>query len=418
MFHRRPQEASRHIAPGRPILTGVAAFAACLAASPPAFADGTPPLTAVLSPVGHQAQVEIRALTMPRPVRGSDGAWHVAYELRITSFQGEDDPLRLTKMQVWQGSASRPLITMEGGALAKVARTGRDGDATDGVPIAAGTTITLFLWLRLAGPPHAGALRHELTFTTGKGVVQTAHDVRIPVSDVAPIVVAPPLRGGPWLAAEGPGNYLSHHWGSMTAIDGKLTIPQRFAIDWFLIDDRGHAFGGGSAVPSATTDLDWFGYGQDVLAVADGVVVDARDGVPDGKPLAPMASPDDLTSRTLYGNFVVLKIGPNVYAHYAHLRNGSVTMRIGQHIRRGMVIGRLGQTGAAGAPHLHFHLSDSVRFEQSEGLPYLIEGFARIGHGSINDMLDPARLVDWHAKGSDAVSQELPLDGDIVHFPG
>ncbi|KQM19658.1 M23 family metallopeptidase [Novosphingobium sp. Leaf2] len=373
----------------------------------------------MLPPVVHQAQVEIRALNTPRPTRGSDGALHVAYELRITSFQAGSDLLRLTKLQVWQGSDPRPLMTLEGRALAGViVQTGDDGDATDGVPIAAGTTRTLFLWLRLAAPRDATALRHELTFTTAHGVVQIARNVRIPVSAVKPIVIAPPLRAGPWLAAEGPGNHLSHHWGGITAIDGKLTIPQRFAIDWFLIDDRGHAFSEARPMPSATTDEDWFGYNQDVLAVADGVVVDARDGVPNGKPLAPVASPDDLTSRTLYGNFVVLKIGPNVYAHYAHLRNGSVTMRIGQRVKRGTVIGRLGQTGAAGAPHLHFHLSDSARFEQSEGLSYVIDSFARIGHGSINDMLDPARPVDWRSKKTDTVSLGLPLDGDIVRFAG
>ncbi|WP_163616421.1 M23 family metallopeptidase, partial [Klebsiella pneumoniae] len=77
---------------------------------------------------------------------------------------------------------------------------------------------------------------------------------------------------------------------------------------------------GAHASPAATMDADWIGYGRDVLAVRDGVVVDARDGIPDGKPLAPQQVPDDLTARTLYGNFVVLRIAPGVYAHYAHLQ--------------------------------------------------------------------------------------------------
>ena len=134
----------------------------------------------------------------------------------------------------------------------------------------------------------------------------------------------PVYTGGPWLAGEGPGNHLSHHWGSLVAIDGQVTIPQRYAIDWFGLDAAGHALRPASGPVNKTTDADWIGFGAYVLAVADGVVRDARDGVADGVPLAPQVQPDDLTARTVYGNFVVLEIAPNVFAHYAHLRNGSV----------------------------------------------------------------------------------------------
>ncbi|WBY07334.1 M23 family metallopeptidase [Sphingomonas sp. 7/4-4] len=153
------------------------------------------------------------------------------------------------------------------------------------------------------------------------------------------------------------------------AIDGKLTNPQRFAVDWFAIDAEDRAFRGTHASPASTVDEDWFGYGQDVLAVAAGVVVDARDGIANGRPLAPQESPEDLTNRTLYGNFVVLKIGPGVFAHYAHLKAGSLTVKIGQKVRRGTVIGQLGQTGAAGAPICTFTSATGPASSDRKGCP-------------------------------------------------
>jgi len=374
------------------------------------------PLVAA-DPAVHQAQSEARIDTVPRIVRGSDGENHLAYEMRITSFQSEQDPIRLVKLAIFDGAGARPLKVVEGAGLySLLARSAREDGPKDGVRIASGQSRTLFLWLTLPTGARPEFLRHQLTFRTENGVIQRADDVRAQVAEAAPIRIAAPLRGGRWLAAEGPGNPYSHHWGSMVAIDGRLTDPQRFAIDWFGLDEGDRPFRG-AGPPATTRDEDWIGYGHEVAAVADGVVVDARDGVANGTPLAPQDVPDDLTNRTLYGNFVVLKIAPGTYAHYAHLKAGSLTVRIGQHVRRGDVIGRLGQTGAAGAPHLHFHISDRPGFEQSEGLPFLFDSFAVRERGiRIEDLLDPTRSS---APPSVATAHrlEMPLDGDVVTFP-
>jgi murein DD-endopeptidase MepM/ murein hydrolase activator NlpD len=367
----------------------------------------------------HQAQVEARIVAAPQPVRGSDGARHLAYELRITSFQSDTDPLTLVRIAIYADDARTPLETLDGAAIGTLlAQPPQEDDPKDGVPIASGRSRTFFLWLTLPAGIPPRALRHQLVFRTGAGALQRADDIRTPVIEAAPVRIAAPLRGGRWLAAEGPGNRLSHHWGSMVAIDGTLSDPQRFAIDWFGLDDGDHAFRGPRASPAATTDEDWIGYGGDVLAVADGVVVDARDGIANGTPLAPQDTPDDLTNRTLYGNFVVLRIAPGRYAHYAHLRSGSLAVRIGQRVRRGAVIGHLGQTGAAGAPHLHFHISDRPTFEQSQGLPFVIDAFTVRDRGKrIEDMLDPDRPPPSPRPSPSAHRLEMPLDGDIITFP-
>ncbi len=365
----------------------------------------------------HQAQVEARIIAPPQLVTGSDGGHHLAYELHIASYYSGKTPLRLVRITVFADDAAVPLATVDGPAVAALlARPSHDAGHGDGVSIDTGRSATFFLWLTIPDGVSPASLRHRLDFTGDDGEAARADDVRTPVVAGAPVAIGPPLGAGRWIAVEGPGNHRSHHWGSLVPVDGRLTIPQRFAIDWFGLDEANHSVRGRHASLAATRDADWVGFGRDVLAVADGEVVDARDGVADGTPLAPLAGPDDLTARTLYGNFVILRIAPHIYAHYAHLRTGGVNVKIGDHVRRGAVIGRLGQTGAAGAPHLHFHLADRPTFEQSEGLAFTIDHFVLRGRGKIEDSFDPKKPAAFDLPSPRAHAGEMPLDGDVVIF--
>ncbi|WP_431582313.1 M23 family metallopeptidase [Sphingomonas sp.] len=355
---------------------------------------------------------------------GSDAKRHLGYELHVTNFYAGTGALRLKRVSIYADSATTPLATFSGTELKELlSQNTEDVSVLDGIVIEGGRRVLLFVWLtQPTSAPHAAYLRHRFEFETRDGKVEVADNVRVAVNDRPPIHITPPLKGGPWLADEGPGNHLSHHWGGVVAIDGQVTIPQRFAIDWFGLDATGHV----SKVPrdqlAASSDADWVGFGADVLAVGEGVVRDARDGLADGRPLAPQRQPDNLTSRSLYGNFVVIEIAPGVFAHYAHLRNGSVKVHIGDHVHRGDVIGALGQTGQAGGPHLHFHISDRATFEGSEGLPFQIDGVTRLGSARIDDTLDPHIKVTVDTTITTAITRArpswLPLDGDLVAFTG
>ncbi|MEC4591878.1 MULTISPECIES: M23 family metallopeptidase [Nitrospirillum] len=364
----------------------------------------------------HQAQVEARVPWLPRAVAASDGRNHLAYELHITSFDSSGGPLTLERLSVFAGDTAAPLLTVAGADLAGLLAQPPEDKADDGVAIGPGRRQVLFLWLTLPPGAPPASLRHQLDFRTAAGQVQRAGAVACAVARTPALEIGPPLRGGAWLAVEGPGNPHSHHWGSMVAVDGELTIPQRFAIDWFGLAGTGHSLRGRHDSLSATRDEDWIGYGAEVLAVANGVVRDVRNDVPDGTPLAPQSVPDDLTARTLYGNFVILEIAPGVFAHYAHLRTGSVTVKVGDRVQAGAVIGRLGQTGAAGAPHLHFHLSDRPTFEQSEGLPFVIKGYTRQGKTNVEATFDVDTPVALEGSPR-AIRHAMPLDGDVVRFP-
>lgn len=248
------------------------------------------------------------------------------------------------------------------------------------------------------------------------GDTELVDGARVTVDATPPVILGPPLRGQ-WIATEGPGNSNSHHWGSLVAVNGELTIPQRYALDLIGVDAHGRVLHAGVADYRQSKLADWVGFGTDVLAVADGIVISAHDGETDRKPLAPQPEPSSLTADGLYGNYVVLQIAPHRYAHYAHLQRESVIVRTGEQVHRGDVLGHVGESGMSGGPHLHFQVSNASTFEGSEGVPFVFDAFSSLGAWSITQAIDPdAKLPTVDAAHSQR-RQAMPLDNDLIGFP-
>jgi len=150
----------------------------------------------------------------------------------------------------------------------------------------------------------------------------------------------------------------------------------------------------------------WYGYGAEVLAVADAGVVAARDGI------AESSSVTDSIHNTLEnasGNYVALDLGRQRYAFYEHLMPGSLVVKAGDRVKRGQVIGRLGYTGDSTGPHLHFHVSDGNSPLEAEGLPYVIDHF---------DMLGAYESLEAFAKGRPwTVTPKGPATHRLMEFP-
>lgn len=363
------------------------------------------------------APVEVRAAHEPSVFRGSDDREHVAYELHVTNFYKDAGTLRLKKLSVFAQSPDKPIATLEGDALGGLlSKTNDDGTPLKEVVIPAGTRVVLFVWLTVAQHNVSpGTLHHRFEFADEKGKTSVAEGVPVAVSGAAPLRIGAPLRQHLWMVNEGPGNARSHHWGSLVAVNGVVTIPQRFAIDFVGLNPRGHAVEVAPEKLRETANTDWTGFGSDVLAVADGTVRDVRDGMEDNKPLTPQEEPDALTARGLYGNFIVLEIAPGKFAHYAHLERGSIAKRlsVGTKVRKGEVLARVGDSGSSGAPHLHFQVTDKPVFEESEGLPFTIERFAVVGTTDEGAILNRESKLAVHAVSKHA---ELPLSGEVVSF--
>ena len=350
----------------------------------------------------------------PTAVLGSDGHKHLAYEVYLTNFYASNGPLRLTALSVFLHDSSIPVATYTGKELASIAKPRPDENA-DEIIVAAGCRVVLFVWITLPDGVDPVGVWHRMRFVDAKGNERTLHGVAVALPYQPTIVIAPPLRGGRnWLVSEGSGNPHSHHWGSLLALNGVVTIPQRYAIDFVGLNGRGHALEAPPKKLQDSANADWFGYDADVLAVADGVVRDVRDGQPDGRPLSSHVESTDLTARGLYGNFVVLEIAPGVFAHYAHLRPGSVRVQAGQHVSRGEVLAHLGDSGNSAAPLLHFHISDKPVFEESEGLPFRIARFTEQGKAGEDVVVSPSSL--WIPEPVER-QNTLPLDGSVIVFP-
>jgi len=359
------------------------------------------------------APVEARVPFAPEGFTGTDGAIHLAYELHITNFYGDTGVLKPKGLQVFGDDAKTPLLVLDKNQLSQSVRPTPAEHAP--VSIAPGKRAVVFVWITLpAGTALPHTLRHRIEFDTEKRTVTTLDGAATKVDSQKPVTLGPPFRGGRWLAHEGPGNAHSHHWGSLVAVNGDLTIPQRYALDLVGVDDAGHAMRPGVKDMQKTTYADWIGYGAEVIAVADGVVRDTRDGEQEHKPLSPQPEPSSLTADGLFGNYVVLELQPGVFATYAHLKKGSVKVRPGDRVHRGQSLGQLGQSGNSAAPHLHFQLSTAVAFEGSEGLPYVFESFDYLGPESEAQLFGQGEA--WKESAVGQRKLQMPLNDVVVRF--
>lgn len=145
----------------------------------------------------------------------------------------------------------------------------------------------------------------------------------------------------------------SHSWD---------VITQRFAYD-FVIADEQHI----RHKNKGTKLDDYFCFNQNIVAVADGVVVKAVNN----KRNAPFAGYGilDFLTTSFIGNYVIIKHTENEYSFYAHLNKGSVTVNQDDNVTQGQIIGKCGHSGYSSEPHLHFHLQNKADFFNAKGLP-------------------------------------------------
>lgn len=96
--------------------------------------------------------------------------------------------------------------------------------------------------------------------------------------------------------------------------------------------------------------------GVPVLAAADGIVTNFRDGIADQYfEDYPSAVRPRIKSIGL-GNAVVLAHKDGLKTIYAHLKKNSVTVAKSQKVKRGDILGYVGLSGLTEFPHLHFQV--------------------------------------------------------------
>ena len=126
---------------------------------------------------------------------------------------------------------------------------------------------------------------------------------------------------------------------------------------------------------------DFPGFGQPVLAPADGVVVRVHDRERDHwsrtSPFGLLYLVSIELLRELFGpsrvvgNHVIVDLGDGIYAALAHLRHRSIRVRPGDHVRAGDQMAECGNSGNTTEPHVHFQLMEHPSIALAAGLPFL-----------------------------------------------
>jgi hypothetical protein len=361
-------------------------------------------------------------LTRPQPVRGTDGRFHIAYELMLTN--AVQFPLGVNRVEIRDGKTHRVLLSLHGHALSS--RMNSIAGATTGKKPPDTTLLSpsgsAVVWLdvrvrRKADPPDV--LQHRVVASTrpppGEQSMRFSSRIgRVPLRAREPVELGPPARGGIWVADEGCCDKDTHHRRGLLAVNGNEVVPQRFAIDWMRLDRKHRAWVGDPARLSS-----YRSYGQRLIAVAAGKVIFAADGRPNQPP------PNDPTAPSvpeLPGNRVILRVGPGIYVTYAHMVPGSVRVHDGERVRRGQAVGRLGNSGNSATPHLHLQVQITRSF-LSDGLPFVFDRFQLLGQitepfSDENLGLRPdGKLPFAPAHRPGTRRREMPLSQNVVRFP-
>lgn len=195
-----------------------------------------------------------------------------------------------------------------------------------GAAVAALSAIRLDNGLK-SGGDYTYALCGAALLVLGVGVVLRARRHRWGVPVTASLTF--PLRGS-WYVGQGGGRLLNHH----------ADVPdQRGAVDLLRVGRWGTRRGRERELSG------YLAYGQPVYSPCPGTVVTAADNVED-------QVPGCLRFAPTYGNVVVIDTGAEL-VRLAHLRPGTVAVRVGDVVSAGQLLGEVGNSGSSSEPHLH-----------------------------------------------------------------
>ena len=194
-----------------------------------------------------------------------------------------------------------------------------------------------------------------------------------------------PVRGRWYIAASSSSR--SHH---------RIRPAHEFAVDLIKIGGDGSSHRGDGTAPT-----DYYAFGENVYAVADGTVVRAVGDIPEtemprkGESRRDFAVrvldamwDEDPTGRIAEGNLVVVEHAGGEHSVYVHLKSGSVRVKTGDEVKQGQVLGQVGISGDGFQPHLHFQVNAGPNPQFSRGLPVVFTNIRPVPFSSTIDMME------------------------------
>ncbi len=161
---------------------------------------------------------------------------------------------------------------------------------------------------------------------------------------------------------------------------------QRFAFDIVKVDAEGKTHKGDGKV-----NEDYYAFGQEITADADGVVTDVVTGIKNNVPGV-------MNPLMAVGNVVMIKHPNGEVSVFAHLKYDSTRVRTGQQVKKGDVIGLCGNSGNSSEAHLHYQVQGTTLFEAENSMKVFFEKI----------------MVRRDVSKTAAKTEYSPVKGDIV----
>ncbi len=195
---------------------------------------------------------------------------------------------------------------------------------------------------------------------------------------------------------------ITGEWTVTQGNHGEITHKSDWAYAWdFEIMDRE----GKNYHHHAEEVDDYYCYGKAVYASAGGYVAKIVDGIADNRI-------NQINTEQKWGNYLTIQHGIGVYSLYAHLKSGSVKLKVGDYIPQGEKIALIGNSGRSAVPHLHFHIQTTYE----AGSKTL---FSNIANYKKREKVSQSHFISFgNPKLADLISPlmaELNLQ-EIMHF--
>ena len=152
-------------------------------------------------------------------------------------------------------------------------------------------------------------------------------------------------------------------WGGDTATQNyhQDAPNQRFAFDIVKFDANGKSHKG-----DGRKNEDYYAFGQEIVASADGVVSYVVDGIHDNVP-------GEMNRMFVPGNVVIIKHADGEYSLFAHFKQNSIRVKLGDKVTKGQTLGLCGNSGNSSEAHLHFQVQNTPFFSDEASMKVFFE---------------------------------------------
>jgi hypothetical protein len=201
---------------------------------------------------------------------------------------------------------------------------------------------------------------------------------------MTPLVLDLPFDGR-WRAEMSPARRVPSHGTDLFGIT--------YAIDFVGVDDHGRSAARSWRTLLAEPAQTFVGFGRPINAPAAGTVISVHDGELDhaarrsALTLIPYMLGQAGRVRAgidaIAGNHVIIAVSPTgPFVGLVHLRQGSLSVGIGDVVSVGDLLAECGNSGNSTEPCLHVQVTDSIDWRVARGIPIVFRAYRSVDTGA------------------------------------